>query len=1089
MEQIDRSPGGVSGPGTPIAHPTPPAGSPRVLPGAGSPESGVPQSPSDGSIAPVDESCLEDPFAAWVNDSRSGPSAEGPGDSLFSEASSQTPYGVFRIVFHPHEVPLGLVLDWTMPLPVVEGVLPGSYAEAHPEILPGLIIQAINDTGIPEGADPLEVQKLFEERPLVVEFNRQSLLQDQVELEDWDQDPNQIYQLGECYRALERLVMRLREDLNSPIVAECLQGAVLQVIGRGNGESGRRLKVRAVGREGWVSCSAAGTECFRGQVLMATKPALLIGQPTNIHRDNQLLEPAVESDIKKNRKDIIDQRLREEMLLAQKFSPASNRKGNYIGAKIGRVGTKLMDAQHTVRRTLVGPSKNDEGDSSDEELTEDEIKAAMGRASAVVETTMSQVQLRTMAKKALGMSEDEEDEADNSRRARWERRFGLQWFRLRIKMQRMRVEAEGSYFPACTWLCSQMRFEVFIGCMIVMNAGCLALETFYDSDNTPVYLNVSEHIFTTVFLVEWIIRVMDVSWLYFLNGANLFDTFLVWITGVLVMWILGPAGVNLSSIRRVGAFRMLRLARLCKAIRLMPVFRELWMLVSGIITCASLLSWSLIVGAVFHYTFAVACIELIAKDLMFEDDAAVQRNFGTLPRAMLSLFQIMIFDSWSGIVTPIINKDPKSCLIFFVFNGLAGIVLFNLLTAIVVQNAFSAAAADEDAKTQVKLQESTMIKAELYNIFRDLDEDESGCLSMEEFLDCLDDFAFIRKMKMLDIDLEELPDIFAIIDDGDGQVDQDEFIMGMMHLQGAAMSPEVLKATSSMSKENAYFTDLEDSFVENALETFRNVDIQVDRLHGNMNAMMQLTAEVITKLDQIGLRKNHLGTAKVLKEELQFIDDPDLEEIHRQAKAKKKEERKAHKKHHKKNQSEDDWEMDERQKLPPGSYVDDPIPPEWFVREGKSPAAMNPGKTRLAKDASLKLRLTAKTAKKTPAKKIDGVRKEFSHAWMTLDLALRTDGTLDTGVADDDLPPCPDLFNQMPWVLAGGDRPAPPATRAPVLPTDQAGGGQASAEGVAEAAGEPGDPPRAQPLPADAMAMLGLHANRGGVTRTDDSTN
>ena len=30
-----------------------------------------------------------------------------------------------------------------------------------------------------------------------------------------------------------------------------------------------------------------------------------------------------------------------------------------------------------------------------------------------------------------------------------------------------------------------------------------------------------------------------------------------------------------------------------------------------------------------------------------------------------------------------------------------------------------------------------------------------------------------------------------------------------------------------------------------------------------------------------GLRKNHLGTAKVLSEELGFIDDPDLEEIHR----------------------------------------------------------------------------------------------------------------------------------------------------------------------------------------------------------------
>ena len=34
----------------------------------------------------------------------------------------------------------------------------------------------------------------------------------------------------------------------------------------------------------------------------------------------------------------------------------------------------------------------------------------------------------------------------------------------------------------------------------------------------------------------------------------------------------------------------------------------------------------------------------------------------------------------------------------------------------------------------------------------------------------MDDFAFIRRMKTLDIDLEELPDIFEILDDGDGEL-------------------------------------------------------------------------------------------------------------------------------------------------------------------------------------------------------------------------------------------------------------------------------------------------------------------------------
>merc|ERR1719181_1942156 len=114
------------------------------------------------------------------------------------------------------------------------------------------------------------------------------------------------------------------------------------------------------------------------------------------------------------------------------------------------------------------------------------------------------------------------------------------------------------------------------------------------------------------------------------------------------------------------------------------------------------------------------------------------------------------------------------------------------------------------------MEEMQKVRNELDLMFRDLDEDESGYLSMEEFLDCMDDFSFVRKMKQLDIDLEDLPDIFEILDDGDGQVDQEEFIMGMMHLQGNAMSSEMLKATAMMSSQNIHFTALEGSFVEGA---------------------------------------------------------------------------------------------------------------------------------------------------------------------------------------------------------------------------------------------------------------------------------
>lgn len=44
---------------------------------------------------------------------------------------------------------------------------------------------------------------------------------------------------------------------------------------------------------------------------------------------------------------------------------------------------------------------------------------------------------------------------------------------------------------------------------------------------------------------------------------------------------------------------------------------------------------------------------------------------------------------------PIIYEMPEAAVIFLLFMGIASIVLFNLMTAIVVKNAFDASEADE----------------------------------------------------------------------------------------------------------------------------------------------------------------------------------------------------------------------------------------------------------------------------------------------------------------------------------------------------------------------------------------------------------
>merc|ERR1719382_1892844 len=99
----------------------------------------------------------------------------------------------------------------------------------------------------------------------------------------------------------------------------------------------------------------------------------------------------------------------------------------------------------------------------------------------------------------------------------------------------------------------------------------------------------------------------------------------------------------------------------------------------------SLLFWAAIIISVIHYMFGVAVVEIVAKSDTFADDETVQELFGDLQKAMYTLFQIMTFDSWPSIVRPIIFKMPETIPVFLLFVGIAGFVLFNLMTAIALR--------------------------------------------------------------------------------------------------------------------------------------------------------------------------------------------------------------------------------------------------------------------------------------------------------------------------------------------------------------------------------------------------------------------
>jgi hypothetical protein len=300
----------------------------------------------------------------------------------------------------------------------------------------------------------------------------------------------------------------------------------------------------------------------------------------------------------------------------------------------------------------------------------------------------------------------------------------------------------------------------------------------------------------------------------------------------------------------------------------------------------------------------------------------------------------------------------------------------------------------------------------------------------------LDDVGFVQKMKLLDIDLEDLPDIFEILDDGDGQVDQNEFCYGLMSMQGPAMSCEMMRATCAARQQNIHFQFLDHSFGTLSKETFDQVGLHVDELHENMHDLMYLAAEVMTVINNVGLREVVRGTVKMLPTLL----DPDMDSLITMEKERRRqEEMKEQEKARRYEKSLEPLEppanilksaanrepVDEHW-LHPGSFVDSVVPPTWIVRNERTPLMQNPGKLKLLQHPELEEKILMSKPKSKAKKVVLGTRREFGKFWQDLNLPLTEVGTLRGPEMDDDplCEPQPSCVSNLPVGCIAGQRPA-----------------------------------------------------------------
>lgn len=198
-------------------------------------------------------------------------------------------------------------------------------------------------------------------------------------------------------------------------------------------------------------------------------------------------------------------------------------------------------------------------------------------------------------------------------------------------------------------------------------------------------LHVLDLTVLAVFIAEAVLKLTAQRWRYFTDGWNVFDFFIV------VVCCL-PIDSKFAVV--------LRLARALRLLRLVTALPKLQLLVGALLKSLGAMGYvGLLLGLMF-YIYSVAGIHLFG--------AHDPKHFGTMPAALLTLFQMITLDDWGNIFADARGLSPVTTGIYFVsFIMLGTMIMLNLFIG-VITSSMAEMHAEMDEEKQAGRQETAL---------------------------------------------------------------------------------------------------------------------------------------------------------------------------------------------------------------------------------------------------------------------------------------------------------------------------------------------------------------------------------------------
>jgi len=414
--------------------------------------------------------------------------------------------------------------------------------------------------------------------------------------------------------------------------------------------------------------------------------------------------------------------------------------------------------------------------------------------------------------------------------------------------------------------------------VIVLNACVIGMSL--DVQKTWQGWQVIEICFTFFFVTELAIKVRYLGLLETYLGSdwqwNLFDTIIVLVAVMdLAFYIFEHLNLTIHvDFTKVTVIRLVRLLRITRVVRLLkfPVFKDLRIMVSGVVGGLKTLFWALMLISMLVYIFGVMMRQLVLQE--FTCDGCSSREvaamnhiethsdalFGSVSRSMFTVFRCFTDGCSSVDGTSLIlwfwdAYGAVFVLLYTLFTIFMLFGVFNLIQAIFVEKTLEYAKVDSVKRREARYREDVRVAKELRDVVlkvfayhqsplsiaggRQLERNKTGLLAMfgsrrtaenlepqepdntellqtsigkSEFEQVMEDPEIRLILDDLEVAVTSSSKLFDILDsNGNGSLDVAEVTEGLMKLRGPADKGDVISASLTARSLQTTLKDMQQS--------------------------------------------------------------------------------------------------------------------------------------------------------------------------------------------------------------------------------------------------------------------------------------